>query len=174
MKGLLIFKGRYGATLQYAIWAGAALQIEAVKAGLAREEHFAGVDYVVIGTSVYIGQLQISEWLKEHAAWLEGKRLVYFIVAGTPSHEKEKLEGYFNAGVPEPLRRNAVHFFLPGSLCFRQLSLKDKILLYTGSKLAKLRGEKINMQDYNDVRKEHLQPLLETVRAMAPGATVGG
>ncbi|WP_343703693.1 flavodoxin domain-containing protein [Chitinophaga sp.] len=164
MKGIVLYKGKYGATMQYAIWIAAALNTQAVKADLAGETHLAGLDYVIIGTSVYIGKLQIANWLGKHASWLKGKKLVFFIVAGTPPHETEKLRGYYEGGVPVQLRHQASVYFLPGSLRFRKLSLMDKLMLTLGSRMAKRRGENIHTEDYNNVSREHIQPIVNELR----------
>ncbi|MGN7722327.1 flavodoxin domain-containing protein [Chitinophaga sp. 22620] len=167
MKGVIVYKGKYGATLQYAIWLGAALNLQVLKTDLAKPEAWkiAEADYVIIGTSVYIGKLQVAAWLKQNAPLLEGKKLVFFIVAGTPQGETEKLMSYYIQGVPESLRRTASVYFLPGSLQYSRLSLLDKILLRMGSRLAAKKGEMIHMNDYNDVKKENLAPVIRDARS---------
>lgn len=168
MKGIILFKGKYGATMQYAVWIASALNVQAVKADLAGEAHLSGLDYVIIGTSVYIGKLQVADWLRQHASLLKGKKLIFFIVAGTPLHETEKLRGYYEGGVPVQLRHQASVYFLPGSLRFRKLSLMDKLLLTLGARMAKRRGENIHTEDYNDVSREHIQPILNEVGSLQP------
>ena len=167
MNGVIVYKGKYGATLQYAIWLGAALNLQVLKTDLAKPEAWkiAEADYVIIGTSVYIGKLQVAAWLKQHAPLLEGKKLLFFIVAGTPPGETEKLMSYYMQGVPESLRRTASVHFLPGSLQYSRLSLMDKMLLRIGSRLGAQKGEKIGMSDYNHVRKENLAPVIREARS---------
>lgn len=164
-----MYKGKYGATLQYAIWLGAALNLQVLKSGYAKPDNpnLKNADYVIIGTSVYIGRLQITAWLKRNMAWLKGKKLVFFIVAGTPPGEKAKLMSYFTQGIPEELRaRSSVHF-LPGSLCIKKLSWKDRLLLRIGARFAAMRGEKIGTADYNQVKKENLAPVIQEARSLA-------
>ncbi|WP_157986589.1 flavodoxin domain-containing protein [Chitinophaga alhagiae] len=168
MKGIVLFKGKYGATMQYAIWVAAALNTQAIKAEFVSEKDLSGLDYVIIGTSVYIGKLQLANWLRQHAAWLKGKKLIFFIVAGTPLHETEKLRSYYEGGVPALLRDQAGVHFLPGSLRFKKLSLMDKLLLTMGSRMAKWRGENINTKDYNSVSREHIQPILNELHNLQP------
>ena len=38
-------------------------------------------DFLVIGSSVYIGKVQISKWLKANLALLKGKKIFFFQVA---------------------------------------------------------------------------------------------
>ena len=167
MKGVIVYKGKYGATLQYAIWLGAALNLQVLKTDFVKPgaPKIAEADYVIIGTSVYIGKFQVAAWLKQNASLLEGKKLLFFVVAGTPPGETEKLMSYYTQGVPESLRRRASVHFLPGSLQYSRLSLMDKILLRMGSRLAALKGGKIHMSDYNNVREENLAPVISDARS---------
>lgn len=172
MKGTIVYKGKYGATQQYAIWLGAALNLQVLKPGYAQPQIIANADYILIGTSVYIGKLRIAAWLKKNAAMLKGKKLVFFIVAGTPLHETDKLNAYFVQGVPEELREGASCYFLPGSLRYQRLSLKDKILLRAGARLANLKGERMEVKDYNDVSREKLAPILKEVSSFSANPTL--
>lgn len=164
MNGLMLYKGKYGATMQYATWAADELKIRMVGADQARKEDFEGAGYVIIGTSVYIGKLQIAAWLAKHGDWLKGRTLLFFIVAGTPVNQTATLTGYFVKGVPEKLRDGAECFFLPGRLHFKGLSLLDKILLTLGARLTRKEKVTISLKDYNDVKKEYLEPMLQEIR----------
>lgn len=156
MKGIIIYKGKYGATRQYAIWLGNILNIPAILAGGEMEEQLKAADYIIMGTSVYIGKLQLRKWIEKHRKLLVSKELFLFLVAGTPVSEKEKLQEYITANIAAEIRTRCNCFFLPGKLEFNKLSLSDKILLRIGSSLAKGRGESIVTTDYNDVKRELL------------------
>ncbi|MBO9729846.1 MAG: hypothetical protein J7623_14500 [Chitinophaga sp.] len=163
MKGIIIYKGKYGATRQYAIWLGNILNIPAVVAGSEAKGDLESVDYIILGTSVYIGKLQLRQWVEQHQDLLLRKRLFLFLVAGTPVSEKEKLQEYIAVNVSAEIRSRCSCFFLPGKLVFNKLSLPDKILLRMGSWLAKKRGENIVMTDYNHVSRELLFEIVDAV-----------
>jgi menaquinone-dependent protoporphyrinogen IX oxidase len=163
MKGIIIYKGKYGATRQYAIWLGNILNIPAVIAGIEMKEQLQAADYIIMGTSVYIGKLQLRKWIEQHRDLLISKRLFLFLVAGTPVSEKEKLEEYITVNVGAEIRSRCNCFFLPGKLEFKKLSLLDKILLKMGARLAKTRGESIVMTDYNNVKREQLLEIVSAV-----------
>ncbi|MGO4292176.1 flavodoxin domain-containing protein [Chitinophaga sp. RAB17] len=156
MRGIIIYKGKYGATRQYAIWLGNILNIPAILAGIEMNEQLKAADYIIMGTSVYIGKLQLRKWIEKHRELLVSKRLFLFLVAGTPVSEKEKLQEYITANIAADIRTRCNFFFFPGKLEFNKLSLSDKILLRIGSSLAKSRGENIATTDYNDVKRELL------------------
>lgn len=167
MKGVVIYKGKYGATMQYAEWIAAMLDLKVFKAGEVPEAEYAQADYFIIGTSVYIGELQISKWLRQHITELTGKKIIVFIVAGTPPDQVSKLDAYYMKGVPKELRDHAECYYLPGKLVFGELSVMDKILLKMGHFLAQRRGETIKIDDYNEVKKTHILPIIREVRAFS-------
>lgn len=167
MKGIIIYKGKYGATQQYAAWLSAALNIPMVTAGIETKDQLENADYIIMGTSVYIGKLQLRQWVKKNEGLLAGKKLFLYLVAGTPAAEKEKLEGYITASIGTGISRQCSCFFLPGKLEFRKLSWIDRCLLTIGARLAKGRGESIRVADYNDVKAEHLSGLIASVRKLS-------
>lgn len=166
MKGLIVYKGKYGATLQYSIWLGAALNYPVVKSNFVRPEQITQADCIIIGTSVYIGQLQVKQWLQANIPLLEGKQLIFFIVAGGVPDKLDEVHSYYQKCVPAELRANASCFYLPGRLNFTQLSLKDKIMLRIGAWMAAGKGKKIVISDYNHVSRDNLAPVIEAARLL--------
>ena len=165
MKGVIIYKGRYGATEQYARWASEELSLPFVSCDEAEEKKVREADFVIIGSSVYIGKLQASKWLNKNKDGLMNKKIFFYLVAGTPPDQKEKLDGYIKAGVPTEMRVQSEIFYLPGRLRIAGLSWKDRFMLKMGARLTKDPTEKRSMlTDYDHVQKEKLQPLLDRIR----------
>lgn len=164
MKALVIYQGKYGATQQYAQWIGEGLNTPVFATAECQREEMAEADTLIIGSSVYIGTLVIKEWIKENLEVLSRKKVILFIVSGTPSDEKEKLESYVHSSIPDALRKKITIYFLPGKLNYKKLSLMDKVLLRMGSLFV---GKKKSiLTDYNDVRKENIDVLVNDLRAM--------
>jgi menaquinone-dependent protoporphyrinogen IX oxidase len=164
MKTLIIYKGKYGATQQYAQWIGEELNTPVLLSEDCQWEEMAEADILIIGSSVYIGTLVIKEWIKENQGILSRKKVILFVVCGTPSAEKEKLESFVHSSIPDELRKNITVYFLPGKLSYKKLSLIDKFLLRIGSLLAG--RNKSLMTDYNNVKKENVNSLVNDVKAM--------
>ena len=164
MKGLIVYKGKYGATRQYAEWAATALHLP-VKEADAKEERLRGLDFVVIGTSVYMGKLLISQWLKENLDTLKTKKIYLFLVAATPPHEREKLNSYILNGVPGEIRHLCEIYFLQGRLNRNRLSWKDRLMLRLGAALTKdPTAKKTMLTDFNYVKKENITSLVNSVK----------
>ena len=104
MKGIIIYQGRYGATRQYAEWLQEALKIPAFPAENVPND-LPQYDFLLIGSSVYIGKLEIRHWFKKNSAVIGSKKIFFFLVSGTPQHETEKLEAYLRSGISNQLRQ---------------------------------------------------------------------
>lgn len=77
MKGLVIYKGKYGATKQYAMWIGQELQLPVASADRFPVGELSKYDYFILGSSVYIGKLEIRKWLKKHFHHLYPKKNIF-------------------------------------------------------------------------------------------------
>ena len=92
MKGLVIYKGKYGATKQYAMWVGQELHLPVASADRFPRRELPKYDYIIIGSSVYIGKLEIRKWVRKNFAVLTTKKTFLFQVAASPADQKEKRE----------------------------------------------------------------------------------
>ncbi|MES1213939.1 MAG: flavodoxin domain-containing protein [Bacteroidota bacterium] len=168
MKGIIIYKGKYGATQQYADWAGAAMRLPVMASHECRKQDIADCDFLVLGTSVYIGVLVLREWIKENLDVLMGKRIFMFVVSGTSLDDKVKLESYIQNSIPERLRQHCEIYFLPGKLNYKKLSWSDKLLLRIGAMLAgKGDQRKAMLSGYDSVKKENLMQMMNDIAAFS-------
>src|SRR5690242_2633417 len=92
MKGIVIYRGKYGATQQYAGWIAEELGVPVVSFDTASYKELTSTGFVVICSSVYVGRLLIRDWIKEHAGILQNKKLYLAVVCATPSSEKSRQE----------------------------------------------------------------------------------
>ena len=169
MKGIIIYKGKYGATRQYAAWLRDELGLQLVQADHCKSYHIELSDIIVIGTSIYVGKMQVSKWLKKNLDILKKKKVFLFVVCGTAMDETQKLESYLDASMPAELRHHCSTYFLPGRLVYKKLSSWDKFMLRMGAMLSKdpVVKEKM-MTDYDSVKKECLSQLLADVKKVNP------
>jgi Flavodoxin len=165
MKGIVIYKGKYGATRQYADWIATACQLPFFTPEDITPQELDKYELVIAGASVYAGRWMMRKWLVKNAALLKNKKLVLFIVCGTPSTDKESLDYMIRMNIPAHMRNTVPVYFLHGRLVVKQLSWGDRTALRLGAALTKDPVKKKEMlQDFDDVKKEHLQPLLQAIR----------
>ena len=165
MKAIIIYKGKYGATKQYATWLGQETGIPARDADIINGDQLDDYDTLLIGSSVYVGRLKIRKWLKRNFLHLINKKILFFQVAAAPPEEKDKRNGYNIASMPKEIFENCDFYFLPGRMIMKKLFWEDRILLRMGAKLAKdPRDKQAMLTDYDHVTKEQIAPLVEAVR----------
>jgi menaquinone-dependent protoporphyrinogen IX oxidase len=165
MNGLVIYKGKYGATKQYAMWIGQELKLPVASADRFPIDELPKYDYFIIGSSVYIGKLEIKDWLKKNFDLLQNKKLFFFQVAGSPIGQIEKRESYNKASLPTSILKKILFYYLPGRMIMRNLSGWDRFMLKMGARLTKDPVEKKTMlTDFDNVKKENILPIAETVR----------
>jgi menaquinone-dependent protoporphyrinogen IX oxidase len=165
MKGLVIYKGKYGATKQYAMWIGQELQLPVASADRFHINELPKYDYFILGSSVYIGKLEIKDWLKKNFTVLQNKKIFFFQVAGSPVEQIEKRESYNKASLPPDILQKIQFYYLPGRMIMRNLSGWDRFMLKMGAKLTKDPVEKKAMlTDFDHVKKEKVIPIMEGVR----------
>ena len=167
MKGLVIYKGRYGATKQYAMWIGQELQLPVASADRFPVDELPKYDYFILGSSVYIGQLEIKNWIKKNFNVLMNKKIFFFQVAASPVDQIEKRESYNKASLPPAILKKAGFYYLPGRMLMRNLSRWDRFMLKMGARLARNPVEKKTMlTDFDHVKKEKVISIIEAVRKL--------
>ena len=168
MKGLVIYKGKYGASKQYAMWIGQELQLPVASADRFPVDEIPKYDYFILGSSVYIGKLEIRNWLKRHFKLLQSKKIFFFQVAASPAAQIEKRENYNKASLPPSILKDIQFYYLPGRMIMRNLSRWDRFMLKMGARLTKDPAEKKRMlTNFDHVKKENVLPLIEAARRFA-------
>lgn len=165
MKSIILYKGKYGATQQYAEWLAAELHLPAMVPEKLAKGDINANDLIIIGSSVYVGKLLISDWLKQHAGNLKNKKLVLFVVCG--SNNPKEQEKVIKQHVPEGLIDPSCIFFLPGRLVKSKLSWKDRLLLRMGAMVAKdPETRRLMLQDRDNVKKENISGVISKSEAL--------
>ena len=165
MKGLVVYKGKYGATKQYATWIGQELRLPVASADRFPVDELPNYDYFILGSSVYIGKLEIKEWLKKNFKALQNKKIFFFQVAASPIEQIEKREGYNKASLPSIMVEKIQFYYFPGRMIMRNLSAWDRFMLKMGAKLTKDPSEKKAMlTDFDQVKKENTFPITAAVK----------
>ena len=166
MEGIIIYKGKYGATQQYAEWLGISLHVPAVNSEHVEGGNITSCNFVILGTSVYVGKFQLRDWLKRNAGSLQNKKLYLFVVCGTPPADNDKIQLMSRMNIPEEIRNQTNIFFLPGRMEKKRLSLKDRLLIHMGAFLEKDPSMKKQMlQDFDSVKKENIIPIVNAIHS---------
>lgn len=165
MQGLIIYQGKYGATRQYADWLKEMLKIPVSTPKEIKAIEIKNADYLVIGSSVYVGKLLIRHWLKENITELVNKKIFMFVVSATPANEKVKLESFLMS-VPAEIRYLIEIYYLPGKVIKKNLSFLDNFILHMGAWLTKDPVEKKKMlTDFDLIEVSNLNDLVNSIKS---------
>ena len=173
MKSVILYKGKYGATQQYAKWLSDRLHIESYTVDAASKSIISTNDNLFIGSAVYVGKMLVAKWLKRNESILGSKKLYFFIVCATPFADREKTAQIIQKSIPASLRKNAVIHFLKGRMVMKDLSWIDSLVLKLGAAATKDPVQKAEMlRDFDEVKEENLTTLVHDfyVRNGFPGA----
>jgi menaquinone-dependent protoporphyrinogen IX oxidase len=162
MKGLIVYKSRYGATEQYAQWISAELRLPCFAPEELTDEQLRQCDCIVAGTAIYMGKLLLGPWLQQKAAILQTKPLHLFVVGGSIATDRQQQASVPGNGIPSALTGICHLYFLPGRIVVSKLNWKDMLFLKLGAFLEKDPVKKKTMgKDMDQVNKGNL-PLLTT------------
>jgi menaquinone-dependent protoporphyrinogen IX oxidase len=171
MKGLVVYKSKYGATRQYADWIGEALKWPVYTPEKLLTQTIDGADVLVIGSSVYEGKLLLRDWLKKQAARLMNKKLYLFIVCATPADKKEVLSQIAKQNIPAPLLEKCTVCFLRGRVVIKDLNWMDKLMLKMAARVTKDPDEKQRMiSGFDAVNRENVLPLINDLQSISTPA----
>ena len=169
MRGVIVYKGKYGATHQYAQWLSNELQVPVLRPENLTAGNLPLYDLVIVGSSVYMGSLLIKKWLRKYAAILQNKKVFLFIVCATPPKETEKLDVIAKRNIPAMLNHSPV-YFLHGRMILNKLSWMDRFMIKMGARLEKDPLVKKEMlQDFDAVKKENITALVTAVKNLRVG-----
>ncbi|HVS92750.1 MAG TPA: flavodoxin domain-containing protein [Mucilaginibacter sp.] len=163
MKGMVIYKGKYGATAQYAEWIAEALYLPVYDLDKQFIEQPESRDTVIIGSPVYIGKLLIKNWLVKNKGLLKDKKILLFVVCGSAG-DKHQQDQVIKQNLPEWLAKSAEIYFLPGKVDMRKLSWWDRFLIKMAALVQKDPTKRQAMRrGYDAVKREHINDLIKNV-----------
>ena len=137
MKGIIIYKGKYGATKQYAEWLGSALHLPVFTQDSLASEDLDSYDLIIAGGSVYMGIWQMHKWLLQHSDLSKNKKLFLFIVCGTAPDDKNALDQIARQNIPPDMLATCPVYFLHGRMLKKHLSWFDSLMLKMSAVLTK-------------------------------------
>jgi len=165
MKGVIVYKSKYGATSQYSKWLADELGLPLVKAEEFHPKSLSDFDFVILAGSIYIGKWLFRDWVKQNAEVLKSKKLFFVMVCGTPLTDFKEQERLTSTNIPTSLVRNSDIIFLRGRVVIKRLSLMDKLALKFASSMVSDPIKKKEMQEgYDDVSRTNLVDVIRKVR----------
>ena len=178
MNTIVIYKSKYGATKQYALWIGEELGCKIVDAKNIKASDLAEYDNIIYGGGLYAEVINGVSLITKNIDKLKDKKIAVFTTAITPLecreyYDKMVVEKNFKTGVPE----NIKIFNFMGKMLMNELSLVHKTALKTLKKIMSGKENPTDMEklliklcdadvDYTD--KDSIAPLLDYIKSRPP------
>ena len=164
MNAFIIYKGKYGATHQYAKWLGATVHYPVFRTDKVDGRNLSTHECIVLGGSVYEGKWQSAKWLRENLSYIKDKKIFIFIVCGTPAENKDGQDEIARRNIPAEIRNRCNIYFLRGRMIRKNLSWKDRLIMRLGAAFTKDPKEKERMNDFDEVKRESILPLINEIQ----------
>lgn len=160
LRGAILFMGKFGATRQYAEWIAEATKLPLFD--LDKEEpDFTKYDFYILGSSIYIGQLYLRNWLKEHWDIMKKKPALLFSVSGSPAGHPD-LEQALDVSLTPEMREKLDYVPLRGRLILQDLPWYLRWMLKFASRLQKEEEAAHRMRyGFDYVERRNIEPILE-------------
>lgn len=130
MMNIVLYRSKYGHTMQYAKWIGEALNADVKPINKFRRKELSKYDTVIFGTGVYVGKMS---GLKKALKMLKNKPSVIFACGGNPGIEEE-IQRIKDTNFTKELLSYHTFFYLPGGLDFSKVKGIMKFFLQIGRK----------------------------------------
>jgi menaquinone-dependent protoporphyrinogen IX oxidase len=166
IKILVAYQSKYGSTKQYAQWIQQDIKGDLVDIQNEGMPPLAKYDIIVMGGYIRAGDIIITPFIKDHWGVLNGKKVVLFTTSGTPPHHPQ-VRIIYEKSFPEEIRKKIKYFPLPGRIISKDLTFLDQLLTAIGKMFESDEDiKKVMGKDFDGVKRENLQPLIEYIREL--------
>lgn len=118
MRNIVLYKSKYGNTLQYATWISEELDCEIRDFSKFKKSEIKDYDNIIFGTGVYMGKMNM---LKKVLEWFKEKPVIIFACAGNNNVAKDIEDIKRNNFTKEQLDFHKF-FYLPGGVDFSKVT----------------------------------------------------
>ena len=126
MKGIVIYKSKYGASKKYAEWISEATGFPCVTTKEADINEVTKCDVIIIGGGIYASGIACVSYLKKNIGKLKGKKIIVFTCGASPYDEKSVNE-IIKRNMKDDLEGIPV-YYCRGSFDMKEMSFADRTL----------------------------------------------
>lgn len=142
MKGIVVYKSKYGSTKKYAEWIAEDTGFDCVEAGKANAKTIAEYDTVIFGGGLYASGIAGLSFLKKNLSSMNGKKVIAFCCGASP-YEESYFKEMKDYNMKDQLADIPL-FYCRGACSMDGMSFKDKTLC----KMVRKSLEKKDPKDY--------------------------
>ena len=126
MKGIVIYKSKYGATKKYAEWIAEETGFSCVSTKEADISEAAKCDVIILGGGIYASGIACTSFLKKNIGKLKGKKIIVFTCGASPYDEKS-VNAIIEKNMKDDLAGIPV-YYCRGTFDMKEMSFADRTL----------------------------------------------
>lgn len=126
MKGIIIYKSKYGAAKKYAEWISEATGFPCVTTKEADMNKVSECDVVIVGGGVYASGISCIPFLKKNIGKLKGKKVLVYTCAASP-YDKKFYDALIDMNMKDELKGIPV-FYCRGAFDLKAMTFADRTL----------------------------------------------
>ena len=124
----VIYKSKYGATKRYAGWIALKLDADLYEVSDIRRKDLKQYDTIIYGGPLYTGKIKDIKFITNNYEDIKEKNVYVFIV-GMREFDEDYINSILENNIPKEIADNIEIFYFRGKMNYKELSLKDKILI---------------------------------------------
>ena len=155
MKGIIIYKSKYGSTRQYAKWLQESTGFDLFEVGK-EPGNLSGYDTIILGCSIVIGSLTLKNWINTNWRSIQDKTIALMVTsaAGDIQTCEKAVTGSLFADTLDKIHT----FALPGRYIVEKLTYFDGLLVKIAAKFIKDPVIKKGMvTSVDNMQRDHLR-----------------
>ena len=126
MKGIVIYKSKYGASKKYAEWISEATGFSCVSVKEADTNKLAEYDTIIVGGGVYASGMACVPFLRKNIDRLKGKKIIVYTCAASP-YDKKFADALIDMNMKDELKGIPV-YYCRGAFDMKNMSFADRTL----------------------------------------------
>ncbi len=174
MKGIILYKSKYGSMKKYAEWISEETGFPCIETDKAQVEQLADCDVVLLGGGIYSAGISGIYFLKRHIDELKGKKIIVFC-GGASDYDEETLKHIARLNFRDKLE-GIPYFYCRGAWDYQTMNDIDKFLCRTLLDAVSRKDPEgyepwekalveagLERRDWTD--KKYIQPIIEAVNS---------
>lgn len=128
-KVAVIYKSKYGATKRYAGWIALKLDADLYELSDISKNDLKQYDRIIYGGPLYRGKIKGIKFITNNYDNIKDKKISLFMV-GMKSFEESYINTTLINNIDQEIINNIDVFYFRGKLSYKELSIKDRIVIY--------------------------------------------
>ncbi|MFH1188972.1 MAG: flavodoxin domain-containing protein [bacterium] len=161
MKGVILYKSKYGSTKQFSEWLQEDIGFDIFEISDAPAD-FAQYNIIVIGSSIHGGMLSLRQWIIHHWESIKDKKVILMLTSGTSN--EQFIRKTIEKSLPKHIRTHIKLFPIGGRYLFKSMSFFDRNIIKIVAFFTKHPATKKGMlTERDDVRHDNIQGLIHFI-----------